>query len=712
MSLRLLEKEFLEVLHQSIRRLAVPDELLARVLYITAKVIFSDLVVWAPDRGSSLPSHRSYPPVLIPELAAMFEKLRGLPSPPCSPETVFDLKGDPAGNCICARMGREPSGSGGWLYACRSPDKKPFSEEEEQLLQGIAMVGERHLRSLSRENATLHHIGLDPNFLQTTGLLEYGLYLGQNIQFVLEVACRHLNLQTAVVYKLNHLTGQLVPLAFWHNNSPVSLGHLKSQSPPPRGCPVLLGERGIQAGGLIKKGICSRTETCSLKGDRTSVEILCAPILDGSDPIGLLQFSSGDGLRPPLEGSIPFTELVSSIITAIRYSIDTYLQTMQLDLGTKLAAALAESTDASPASTSRLLRAILKFTESDLAVYRLDERLVTETIIPDSDKTSTAAFESWAASWESGLDPGNLDVPCLKPTGIAVFPKAMVIPMTTVLPKNSYLFLSRRIGTEFSSWDLKIISANLPQLSFLFEKYILAQTRKQRWDELERFNRVATIDQLAAGVAHEIRNPLATIRGYVELIKRGGLDPAAGLMNKIMAELDRVDIITKEMLSYVRPKESVAEIHSLNHILSESLSLIEHKAFVQGIAIGLNTDPSIDTVRMDRNRLRQVFLNLALNAVESLGFHGHLTVNTMPVDSSQNNGAGRIRIAFIDDGPGIPPEIRDRIFEPFVSGKSNGTGLGLNISRKIITELGGTLTFKSQPGHTEFAVELPIPEQS
>jgi len=216
--------------------------------------------------------------------------------------------------------------------------------------------------------------------------------------------------------------------------------------------------------------------------------------------------------------------------------------------------------------------------------------------------------------------------------------------------------------------------------------------------------RLATIGRMSALVAHEIRNPLSSIGLNAELLEdeipAKSKEPRK-ILHSIAREVERLTEITDEYLKFARlPKPSLAP-ENLNDLISGLLSFIRGEFSSASIEVKHQPDPRVTLVRADEGQLRQAFLNLLRNSIESMPSGGTLTVSTEQFDS-----VVRVRIA--DTGEGIDNACLDRIFDPFFSTREGGTGLGLSLTQQIVTEHGGTIACESSPGQgTCFVVELP-----
>ena len=237
--------------------------------------------------------------------------------------------------------------------------------------------------------------------------------------------------------------------------------------------------------------------------------------------------------------------------------------------------------------------------------------------------------------------------------------------------------------------------------------YDLTELKKLE-KEVQRHDRLVALGKMAAGVAHEVRNPLSSIKGFATLLgsrfKKGSEEQEAA--NLLVHEAERLNRSITELLNYARPTPLNRLPVDLEKILSDSLKLVSTDAAALGVAVDLQVDPALATIpaiMVDPDRLNQVLLNLYLNALQAMEKGGRLTV-VAGLGEQQNSVAITVR----DTGHGIPAEVLDRVMDPYFTTKADGTGLGLAMAYKIIDEHGGALRFTSREGQgTEVLVTLP-----
>jgi two-component system NtrC family sensor kinase len=236
----------------------------------------------------------------------------------------------------------------------------------------------------------------------------------------------------------------------------------------------------------------------------------------------------------------------------------------------------------------------------------------------------------------------------------------------------------------------------------------MTRSLREGRESLIRTEKLAGVGRLAAGVAHEVGNPLAAILGYTEMLL--GETPERPIapelrkdvLERVRAETQRIHRIIQELLDYSRAPRAAAEPVDLVRVASGALSLTQAQARFKPLAIDLDIPADVGLVRGDPGRLTQVLLNLMINAGDATGGEGRVTVR------ARREGA-RVVVTVADDGPGVPAELRDKIFDPFFTTKEPGagTGLGLSVSLAIVEGMGGKLTLGTPERGAEFVIDLP-----
>ena len=241
--------------------------------------------------------------------------------------------------------------------------------------------------------------------------------------------------------------------------------------------------------------------------------------------------------------------------------------------------------------------------------------------------------------------------------------------------------------------------------------HMVEQLRESR-EEIERLHRTqmsraehfATLGEMATGLAHEIRNPLAGIAGVIEIIGRDlpTTSPARAVVKDVRQEIARINHIVTDLLHTARPHPPKVGKSDLNTTVEHAVMLGRQQALARSIEITLHKDPSLPEVEHDSDQIHQVLLNLLLNALQAIDKNGKVTVT---VEARGKNAI----VEVVDNGRGIPPEALPNIFRPFYTTKGDGTGLGLSLARRIVEDHQGHIDVTSTVGKgTTFAVVLPL----
>ena len=248
-------------------------------------------------------------------------------------------------------------------------------------------------------------------------------------------------------------------------------------------------------------------------------------------------------------------------------------------------------------------------------------------------------------------------------------------------------------------------------------------TQVEQLEERERLrDRLASLGEMAAGIAHELKNPLAGIEVMAGLLRRQVPDSkdAQSLLADILSEAKLANAIVVEMLEFVRPVRLQVERTDLRDVIQQSVTMAESKVPRREVVVRVNLEPGLPMIESDHHQLSQVFTNLVANAFEALDGKGAITISAAsaaidadPAFAGLHPPTPAVLVEVADDGPGIPPDLTDRIFNPFFTTKVTGTGLGLAIVRKIVDAHDGRIDVSSTPETgTRFRVTLPVTSAS
>ncbi|NLE85336.1 MAG: GAF domain-containing protein [Myxococcales bacterium] len=277
-----------------------------------------------------------------------------------------------------------------------------------------------------------------------------------------------------------------------------------------------------------------------------------------------------------------------------------------------------------------------------------------------------------------------------------------------------------RVADAYSPDEVHLLEGLALQIAVVVEN-------SRQYQRMQARDRLALLGQMAAGLAHEVKNPLGAIKGAAQLLS----DPGASSLDAndrefvgiILEEVDRLDRVVGSVLDYARPATGEPGELDVNSVVERTLRVLSSESsecrFEQQLA------PWLPPVRGDAEQLRQVLINLVRNAVQAMQGRGTVTVSTRGggeeptsaprwIDSSEDNEAPRwVEITVSDQGPGLDPRVMKNLFVPFVTTKDRGTGLGLAISQRIVEEMGGRIEVSSQPGQgSAFSVVLPAAQSA
>ncbi len=232
--------------------------------------------------------------------------------------------------------------------------------------------------------------------------------------------------------------------------------------------------------------------------------------------------------------------------------------------------------------------------------------------------------------------------------------------------------------------------------------------------EARRSERLAALGQLSAGLAHEIRNPLGVIKGSAETLNRKleNSNPLASeLAGYISSEVNRASALVTRFFDFARPLRIETRLLRVTDLLDQALKTVAEQWKGGAIVVQREYQGDLPLVPLDENLCEQVFLNLVQNAYEAMGEDGGAL--RVEVSNARSNGRQGVRVKLKDTGPGVPAEMREQIFNPFVTTKKTGVGLGLSIVSKIVDEHHGTIRLeKSEEKGAGFVIFFPLEEEA
>jgi signal transduction histidine kinase len=246
-------------------------------------------------------------------------------------------------------------------------------------------------------------------------------------------------------------------------------------------------------------------------------------------------------------------------------------------------------------------------------------------------------------------------------------------------------------------------------------------TRVEQLEERERLrDRLAALGEMAAAIAHEVKNPLAGIEVMAGILKRQLTESpdAQNILADIIKEAKMANVIVQEVLAFVRPLRLQVEDVAVADVVRDAVAMAESHSQKGNIRIRVDVPESLRPIQGDPHQLRQIFTNFVTNAFEAMNGAGTIEITAVALEGEDESTTAEqmpgamVLITISDNGPGIPPEVMDRIFSPFFTTKPQGSGLGLAIVRKIVDAHDGRIDVGQRPGGgTIFRVTLPVRSQ-
>ncbi|MBI2091084.1 MAG: GAF domain-containing protein, partial [Deltaproteobacteria bacterium] len=285
----------------------------------------------------------------------------------------------------------------------------------------------------------------------------------------------------------------------------------------------------------------------------------------------------------------------------------------------------------------------------------------------------------------------------------------VTLPLVTKEKLIGLLNLGYKEGKEmYSDEDLELLSTLGNQAAVAIENARLYENLKQSQSIIRRADRLASLGQLTAGLAHEIRNPLVAIRTFTQLLPERYQDPEfrSSFQALAMKEVDRICGLVNDLLSFARPSAPNVSAENVNEIVESIARILETEAKEKGVQIYRRLAPSLPKIFVDKEQIKQVCMNVILNAIQAIDGRGVVQISTHMF--AKSGGEQFVQIGIRDSGLGIAEKDLENIFNPFFTTKKEGSGLGLSISHQIVQEHGGYITVESKAGEgTTFFINLP-----
>ncbi len=322
---------------------------------------------------------------------------------------------------------------------------------------------------------------------------------------------------------------------------------------------------------------------------------------------------------------------------------------------------------------------------------KLDEK--TESVLRDIANTKIIIYILVA------LGPVSI-------AGLAfIFVKGFTKPVTELMEAT------KKLKEGNLDYKIKGLKDEFGEVAASFNE--MAGSLKEQMHKMQRTEQMAVIGELAAGLAHEIKNPLAGINVSMDVLSK---EPAIveedrAIMLKVVDEIKRIEFLIKDLLNFAKPPKPRLMTVDVNDILDKTITFsLQHPSISSNSSKTINVlkefDEHLPEVMADSMQMQQIFLNLMLNAIDAMPDGGTLTVNTYC------NTAGSIQIDISDTGRGIDERLTDKIFQPFFTSKPKGTGLGLAITKRLIEQHGGTISVRNNPGRgVMFRISLSVKQE-
>ena len=291
----------------------------------------------------------------------------------------------------------------------------------------------------------------------------------------------------------------------------------------------------------------------------------------------------------------------------------------------------------------------------------------------------------------------------------------LIFPLKIMNQINGTIFLGMKTdGTPFTEQELNLLSILINQATFAIEHASLYEQQTERLKKMYRTDRLATLGELAAGAAHEIRNPLTAIRSTIQYLSKDfSADPVKSeMVTELISEVERINKIVQGLLSFARPSDLNTSDINIEQLINQTLLLVTNTLRKQNVEVEFEYFTDNTTIQGDAEQLKQVFLNIILNAVEAMGKNPPERSRTLIISIEKgtpiNTHSRYLIISFEDSGKGIEQKNIENVFNPFFTTKEEGTGLGLAICYGIINRHEGEIEVKSVPDKgTCINIKLP-----
>lgn len=451
---------------------------------------------------------------------------------------------------------------------------------------------------------------------------------------------------------------------------------------------------------------------------------VCVPMISSGKPIGLILADNSITTSPPTDEQVSLLKALAwqagQMVERASHQDDIRRRLEELTTITEIAKVILSTTDIETELSliARISAQALNARGAVLKLLEEDGRLVTKAIFTRTlgevgcDDATQGVAETVAREnrpmllgssdgcEESFRSKTLICVPLSKGNN--------VIGTLTVFDK----YESEMFGKNgFTKDDLRFLTVLAGQAAVAIENARLFESLKQKEEHIRelhkhllRSERLAALGELSSQVAHEIRNPLAAIGGFARSIRRNMPDdhPDAKALDVIIAETVRLERILNEHLTFAKLAPPQLRPEDINSVIQETVDLLRDSIEAKKANLVMNLAPDLPPVNIDADKMKQVFINILQNAIDTIPEGGSIAISSNRLDRT-------IEIRFANNGPPIPKDLLDRLFVPFVTTKRGGSGLGLPIAYEIVYEHGGTIDVESEEGRgTIFLITLPL----
>ena len=287
----------------------------------------------------------------------------------------------------------------------------------------------------------------------------------------------------------------------------------------------------------------------------------------------------------------------------------------------------------------------------------------------------------------------------------------LILPLIVLNRLTGAIFLAgRTTGGAYSPAEIEMLSMYANRSALAIEHALIYQFQEDKLRKIFHADRLTTVGELAAGAAHEIRNPLTSIRSTIQYLQKELPEEKQRLVDGIIEEVDRIDQVIKGLLSFSKTSELQMGIIDLRDVLDQTLLLLDSEMRNHAVHISRNYQAPNMQITGDAGHLKQLFLNILLNSIQAMPDGGNITITVSDGIASKgtDHGKNMLSVEIADTGRGIPEQDLPRVFDPFFTTKETGTGLGLSISYGIVSRHEGEIEMESRASGTDRGTKVTV----